>query len=407
MIYIYIIFIYLFAVSCTSMRKNETVSSINGNASLYVIDIDNMSKEKSINYSSYFKDVKTIILETNKDCLINHVGTIRVVDDFIVVMDDEQNGEVFVFNKVGHFLHKIGKVGQGPGEYIYVTSSSIDYDKKEIYLFDISTHCIRKYDIKTGRFISSIHIDEDGYDSSYIQYVSGKLYTSINSNFKKEGSYLLQEIDIETGEHTNSYMKASEYNKGWTSFFGREEGFFYPDERGHSKYVEMFMDTIVSIDENGVKPYLVVKDKKWITTNDINELIEFKEKNDGLLSQYILFEKKLSYWINRYFETENMICFQFQTGGYMPFVIYDKKTNIVRFSDLFQDDVIDNVNGVSLSLFTFADLNGVYGYVKTSRIPLLLELIHSGRVNPNLDKLDQLKKLSEDSNPVIFYYECK
>jgi putative methionine-R-sulfoxide reductase with GAF domain len=58
----------LFA-SCDRRGKNDIVSPIDKNDSLYIIDIDNITKDKYVNFSSYFKSAKTIILETNENCL--------------------------------------------------------------------------------------------------------------------------------------------------------------------------------------------------------------------------------------------------------------------------------------------------------------------------------------------------
>lgn len=400
------IFVSLLA-SCTANRKGDVVSAIGKNDSLYIINIDKINREKSIDYSSYFKDVKTIILETNENCFITDISVIRVVGDFIIIMDDKQDAEVLVFDKSGHFLHKIGKAGQGPGEYINMSDLSIDFDKKEIYLLDSYDYTIRQYDIETGKFMGSIHLDIDEYSVSYIYYVNNKMYVSVTPYPKDKDPFLLQEIDMKTGKCIGSHLKASEYNRGWSNNFQRSEGFFYPDGKGSAKYVEMFMDTIVSVGSDGIKPYLVLKDKRWFTAKNINELIEAQKESESMSFQRMLHGDDLSWNINRYFETENMICFQYKKGMDMPSVIYDKKTNTARITDMFQDDILFNIEGTFISIFTFADSKGVYAYIKTSLIPILLEGVELGMVNLDLDKLELLKDLPEDSNPVLLYYECK
>lgn len=69
-----ILFLFLFLASCDRRGKNEIVSPVDKNDSLYIIDIDNITKDKYVNFSSYFKSAKTIILETNENCLINNVN---------------------------------------------------------------------------------------------------------------------------------------------------------------------------------------------------------------------------------------------------------------------------------------------------------------------------------------------
>lgn len=401
-----ILFLFLFLASCDRRGKNEIVSPVDKNDSLYIIDIDNITKDKYVNFSSYFKSAKTIILETNENCLINNVSNIRVVDDFIIIVDNDQHpGGIFVFDKTGHFIHKIGKVGQGPGEYVYVTDVSIDFNKKELYLFDSYNNRINRYDIKTARFISSMNIHDNGLGISYINFIDNEIFANAIPYSKTEDSFLLQKIDKSTGKCVNSYLKSSEYNRGWNELFLRTGGFFYPVANTNSKYVEMFMDTIISIEKESIKPFLAFKAKNWITSKDIDELIKCQEEGNESSFHRILFEKDISYNINHYFETESMIGFQYYNNMSMPYVMYDKVTNTVRTTDLFQDDIVFDVDGVILTTFAFSDSKGVYGYVKTDQIQFLLDFLHTGKVHSDLDKINELKKLTEDSNPVIFYYE--
>lgn len=52
------IILTLLFVSCTRNPKSKSASSVNRGDSLYVIDVDNIAEENSINYSSYFKSIK-------------------------------------------------------------------------------------------------------------------------------------------------------------------------------------------------------------------------------------------------------------------------------------------------------------------------------------------------------------
>ncbi len=48
---------------------------------------------------------------------------------------------------------------------------------------------------------------------------------------------------------------------------------------------------------------------------------------------------------------------------------------------------------------------GVYGYIPTQIIPYLLDNLNDGNINAHIENIDKLKSLTEESNPVIFYYE--
>lgn len=392
-----------FFVSCTGNKKME--SSICTNDSLYIIDVDNIAKEDSINYSSYFKSIKPIILETNENCLIGNVNTVRVVDEFIVVTDLEKSGGVFVFDKLGHFIHKIGKAGQGPGEYTDIADSSVDFVRKEIYLYDYYENKVHKYDIKTGNFIGSISLEVDNPKSFFIQYLDGRIYASAVPYPQNKESFLLQEFDAVSGERIGSFLKASDYNKGWNYLrYTQNGGFYYPNENGNFKYAQMFMDTIISLEKGIAKPFLVVKAKNWITSDDIDGLIEAEDKNDSELFDQILYRRNISYGICEYFEVGNIVGFQYRNDRDMSFVIYNKKENTVRITDCFHDDLLYSGYRELFLPIVFADSKGVYSCIQPEAMSRFLDIGYSGGFQPGLEKL---KELSEESNPVLFYYEYK
>jgi hypothetical protein len=404
---IFLPLLFSILIACSPSPQKQDTSSIARNEKLYIVNIDDTPKEDFINLSSFFQGVKTIILETNEDCLIGVVNSIKILDDYIVVMDSESTENILVFDKDGHFLHKIGKTGQGPGEYIDITDSSIDFEKKEIYLFDFPTNNIHKYDIASGKYINSVNIGNDDFKSYFIQYVNGKIYTSTIPFSETDDSFLLQELDANTGRLVASYLNTTEYNKGWNNFFTRQDGFFYPNEKGESKYVQMFMDTVISIADDGIRPYLAIKSKNWITQKDIHDLIEYKTENEGMLSNKILFERNISYNIHQYFEGGNIIYFQYQNNGNTESVIYNTETHTTKIADILKDDIVYIGDKFILPSFVYADKKGAYSYLKTNQISQLLEIISTGGINPDLDKLSRLSKLPEDSNPVIFYYKFK
>lgn len=266
---------------------------------------------------------------------------------------------------------------------------------------------VHKYEIASGKFINSIYIDSDDFKSYFMQYVNGKIYTSTIPYFGNDDSFLLQEFNASTGNPQASYLNASAYNKGWNDFYSRSDGFFYPNEDGSIKYMQMFMDTVISIRNNDIMPYLVIKSKNWITEKDIQELIEYKTANGETMSHEILFERNISYNIHQYFELGKIVYFQYQNNGNMEFVIYNKENNTTRRADFLKDDIVYDGDWFLLPSFAYADSKGVYSYLKTEQIPRFLEIASAGGLNPNLDKKEIWEELSEDSNPVIFYYSKK
>ena len=50
--------------------------------------------------------------------------------------------------------------------------------------------------------------------------------------------------------------------------------------------------------------------------------------------------------------------------------------------------------------FFFADSKGAYSYIQTEWMLRFWEIVHSGGINPDIDNWGDIKKMSEDSNPI-------
>jgi hypothetical protein len=242
--------------------------------------------------------------------------------------------------------------------------------------------------------------------------LDNKIYASATPYYEKEESFLLQEIDLHTGKRIASYLRTSDYNQGWnewTNYFANNEGFFYPDNKEGAKYVQMFMDTVISIGSHGIRPYFAVKSKNWISKKDVRDLLESKKSNNGLTDDRILFDRNIAYGIHQIYEFGKLIYFRVYKGGTGINVFYNTETNTTEIKDFIIDDLVFRKGGQSVLLprLSFVDDKGVYSYFQDGMIHSLYEIAQSDGLNPNLDKRDSLVKLAEDANPVIFYYQFR
>jgi hypothetical protein len=117
-----------------------------------VIDPDNSEK---VDISGYVDSVKYIKLQTTDDNLIGYINKVFFVDNRILVTDGKVP-QILIFDTDGNFLNKIGKIGQGPGEYTGITTSLFDPTNK---LIIIHNNGLRKLLFFTldGELIKEIH----------------------------------------------------------------------------------------------------------------------------------------------------------------------------------------------------------------------------------------------------------
>ena len=90
-------------------------------------------------------------------------------------------------------------------------------------------------------------------------------------------------------------------------------------------------------------------------------------------------------------------------------VIYNKKTETVKLVDYLYNDLIfkNNDKDGLYRNFVFSDSKGAYEVLQTRSMGSFRESIRNNEIITELDQLDQLSKLEDDSNPVIFYYDFK
>ena len=381
-----------FCVLCLSNGSTPETRLKNDN--LRVIDLDIQENTQKINTSSIFNKVEAIILETKKEALVGPFFMFYVFEDYLFILNRFQasNMDFLVFNRDGKFIRKIGGFGQGPGEYTRVFDFTIDSGNRIIYL--LCDLVVNKYNIDDGTFIGNIKLKES---VSCIQYAHGKLY----SELRRDSVYLLQEINLETGKQADKYFKREEYDKGWYEpLFSYQEIPFKHRLAESPKFSSTFMDTIFAINQNGFMPYLTIKSKHLVNHTDLDATIGQVPKDR---IQTIKNKNKI-FCINNYLETKNHIFFHYTQGMTNVPILYSLTTNSYQ-KVMFQNDLVFNDVMPPYQEFIFSDSNGIYGtYNNVISNERFFELIKKDKLATHVDKRDQLMKIAEDSNPVIFYY---
>lgn len=119
-------------------------------------------------------------LETTDECIINYIKKIEYDDDYLFVEDGMQR--VFVFNKEGRFINKIGRKGGASNEYITLYDFILDREAKKVLLYDMGKNTILSYDY-LGNFLNSEKIRmNDFFYGSKIASADGNRVLLINTN---------------------------------------------------------------------------------------------------------------------------------------------------------------------------------------------------------------------------------
>jgi hypothetical protein len=388
--YKFIVICICFCVFLSCKDKKTEKASI----ASYSINLDSIKSVDNFKMSSIFKKARAIPLEETDFAVIGAINNIQVFDNYIFVLDNYKAKKLFVFDKNGKYLRQIGSFGQGNGEYLSISDFCLDTIKHEIYLLDDRKKRLLTYNFEDGNYINSINIEQYGH---YITYLNKKIYISL-----LDQDNMLTELDIETNIQ-KELLNANEYNCGWTRADFTDYNFFY-SKLNSPKFIGHLMNTVMSIDETGLHPYLTVKSENWVKKSDILSMEELIQKNK---IQYDLFSQKgRVFKIQNYMEQGDFIYFEYARGNFNFFVVFNKKTQEVYQCDYWkslENDLFYKEGTKGYTPFIFVNSNAAYTYRNT---------IYNDELNEiavNLENREKLVELLNDKEEhfVIIEYEFK
>ena len=362
-----------------------------------VINIDDARQQETMTFSSIFEAPQVVVLETNDSCVIRSIYSMEVYKDNLYILDDVAQA-LYVFDKKGNFLHRIGHRGRGHDEYVELSDFSIDRDNGIVYLWDEAKDKALKYNIATGKFMPGIKTERNGLRCFCMQYHGGNIYVNRASMDAEPGNYMLKEINAETGEQTDSLLTADEYNKGWNSQLRLQHSFFYSRNTDAPKFIGMFSDKIAAITDNVVETAYIVKSKDLATPDEVKKMLDDYIKNSGKYDFSVLNDKKRISRFSWFVEFDSLVSFQYSVGDDIGYLLYDRKTKETTVYRQMVNDYIYGKNNIPTNL-CYADEKGVWALLRQDNIPYFIKnIVSTGKLDKNIDQYDKLKQLTNDSN---------
>lgn len=403
-------FLMLILISCIESRNRvseisiEGISHLESNDSLWTVDLDKAKSEKILYFSSLFKSIRVVPLSINKDAIIGNVDKIIAHKELFLVLDSDKAKSLFVFNKDGQVLRKIGQVGGGPAEYNSIVDFTVDKENDIVYILDEKLQRISWFSIPTGEYINSVRIKNDLVRSFRIQYVDQRMYADayMQPEFNDK-SFLLREICLKSGEQLKFWLPSKQYNKGWNELYFVQSNEFIQDNMHSVKYLQLFMDTVVLIERNRISPYIVFKSKRMISEGDLE-----KQDNDQAHDRYqSLFNSTKIFNINILFEFNDYILFTFQKGLVQTSAIFDKKKQTTTTYNIIYDDLLCSKDAPKTIKPRFMSLSDkkLFSVLQPKDISKFKQVADDGSLTSNMDEIYSELKLSNEGNPIIFIYE--
>lgn len=326
----YCLFFCLFLLlACTSSRKKQEnvlagdVSTPKEVAYPLTIDLEAALDNQlpDIKLSSLVEDITYIPLKTEDADFFMRI---------LLGLEYDEHSHLFVLNDpfyaftvdtLGHFVNRVGRIGQGPGEYKQIGNISVNFKEEQIFIQTAYKHNVITYDYQGHVIAESSPMSIDAFTESIFYYDDalwgvGIPYTSRALKVKKEnrrfyGYALLDSLCKRTSLQTANAIEP----------FGDMEGleaFFTPP------MLSVYKD-IILLAQNGGAPsdtIYTIQNKLFVPRYFLNygshrpDLTEIwsKDRDRAIYNSYITltppFENERLFFIELMFQDErSIICY--------------------------------------------------------------------------------------------------
>lgn len=367
-----------------------------------------IEKPAELKVSQLGSNLRYVALETTDSCLIGDNPDLKLLDKHIVVFSRK---DCFLFDKAsGKFICKVGHGGDDPEAYssaqpTYCDADGLLYFKREpngLQKYDLQGNYQGKVTIPTPPVAPGGYVFTDSLIIGHYNAVAQQYNASSLLLFNAEGKQIdtipsllpvLPEMQVKditnisvvrrgvTGIILSNFADGSNS----ASIIGTPSLW---KNGGKVRFKENFVDTVYTVDGNNLIPSIVFATGKWHWGAEART-----SKENG--NQHLL--------MTTVFETDNTIFFQCIRGLYdeEPETfngIYDRKTGTTHMY-LEKEGITDDLTDFMLFHPKTCSTKGEYGtIVGADEVLGWMEEHPEAAQNA---KLAELKKLTEDSNPVV------
>ena len=250
---------------------------------------------------------------------------------------------------------------------------------------------------------------------NYIAYNSGCLYgaQTFFQPSKEDRYYLLQQVDVKSGERIAQWMDASEYNKGWNDEL-IHGNVFYNIGKNEDLFIMGLMDTIMSIKEQRISPYMAIQSEGIVLKKDILEdekllTLDPRVRSRNILSLINRLNKqgKIQH-ISHIYKYKDQLFFECMRKSNLQ-VQHDIKSGRTLVYEKTLNDILFTIKPdySHIPIFLCSDSLGVYFYVTPECFSELQYFEKENYISDKLKNKESIRKLRDESNPLILYYEFK
>ena len=378
---------FLWPVFCFIIISCNKVSNMrldDSSIETVVMDVNDMSIE---NRDDVFKDIKYVVLETSKDNLIGQIDDLFFIDDKIIVVDKNIAKSVFIFDNTGKFLTRVSNNGRGSHEYLQLTHVFVE--NGDIAINDIYKREINYFDTN-GKFIKTIQYDLlfNEAESLGDNQIVCNIYQGKSKNYSYLDDYSFVVLDGNDrykpvsafGADNSNYDMILSRIKNLYSF----EGHVYCTINFENVIYELTKDSVIAKYRLAMTP----DDLEDVTFNTTEESMEYTSKHPFFHGFYVELKDYSLFGVS----VPNQGCQQF---------VYNHKTKKAYLIPLYYSNPLCSF--FSTNLFRYGD-NTIVAPINSSYVVNLRNTMEAQGIN-NIFENESLDKISEEQNPILFFYE--
>ena len=388
---LWLAFLYCICLfSCKELHKEPSLPLKTADNKVLELDID--LDKNTLPFDSLMDFVSFVKLETTGDNLVGAISQILFVNNKIIVVDFDVSKTITVYDESGKYLNNIGKLGQGPGEYAYLGHVTLTPDKSMVVVVDMGSGYLKYFGLD-GNFVKS---KKTPFWFSSCEFITDEIiagnYDGGNTLYGENNSQYKPQLII-----TN--LQGNVFHSGFKSYYNKKftMSTMMPLRKFEDKvfYSPPFSDTIYHLTQKGIYPKYhlnMSRTKPLIINADMtNEYYHEYTENNPMFNGEIIELKDAT-----------MINISERYKNWSRFIIYSKK----------QDKIFGCTGTLSNPFFRIFSVpkarykdDMIVVDERASNIIANRNIFYQLGEKNIVDKL--FKDLTEDNNPVLFFYKIK
>jgi hypothetical protein len=381
---------YILILLQTGCTSSDKLTAYNGE----LISRTNVTQRTIEQLDSLIVSYDFIPLETGDNSLLSNITDIRYHDRkfFVTSSGAGSSSEILVFDSLGKYLNRIGRIGRGPGEYLGLSAWYFDPQLKQVILVDPGKRKIFHYGID-GNYVPNSETNME----PTLHNVK-RLY-SIDSNTVIACYGVNSTNNNLLATYPANLKKQKPYRKTRLTWHGNSSYSSNPVGRDGDAYHVMLplSDTILRYRNGTWEPCYVIT-----YFNEGKSYKPGKKETDFEEIRQRAAERNFRY-IRGLVENDRYILFEYLGGS----ILWDKQAKRGTY-------VADGYNAERLNGFPFIPHTACYGaddYFVSVMTPSSFrdnaETIckNNGRQSDELQRI--AAKISENDNPVLIVYHLK